>query len=227
MIYVTGDTHGGIERINDLEEKLGLQKGDYLIVCGDFGFIYYDNYVEQLVLNEFSTKEYTILFIDGNHENFPALFRFPEEIWNGGRVHRIRENVIHLMRGQVFEIEGKRIFAFGGALSTDRAFRKLNISYWDEEIPSKDEILEAKHNLEMCNYKVDYIVTHTAPTSVKELMCYQISELDADRAFTDYLDEVRCKVEYKKWFCGHFHVNRYATNSDNIKVLYEGTDALL
>ena len=227
MIYITGDTHGQLARLEKLEEYLELQKGDYLIICGDFGFIYYDNFVEELILNSLSQKNYTILFIDGNHENFPAIFRYPEEQWNGGKIHRIRENIIHLMRGQVFEIDGKSIFTFGGALSVDRAFRKLNISYWDEEVPNISEILEAKQNLEKCNGYVDYIITHTVPTSVKNLMHYTVGENDADKDFTDFLDEVRIIVNYKKWFAGHFHINRYATESDNIKILYEGTGVLI
>lgn len=227
MIYITGDIHGDISRIEKLETYLDLKEGDYLIICGDFGFLYYDNYIEELVLNSLSQKNYTIMFVDGNHENFPAIFRYPEERWEGGRIHRIKENVIHLMRGQVFEIDGKSIFTFGGALSVDRPFRKLNVSYWNEEIPNENEILEAKQNLEKCNGYVDYIITHTVPTSVKNLMHYTVDENDADKEFTDFLDEVRIMVNYKRWFAGHFHVNRYATESDNIKILYEGTDVLI
>lgn len=33
------------------------------------------------------------------------LEEYPVEIWNGGKVHRINDSVIHLMRGQVFESE--------------------------------------------------------------------------------------------------------------------------
>ena len=56
---------------------------------------------------------------------------------------------------------------------------------------------------------------------------YTVDENDADKEFTDFLDEVRIMVNYKRWFAGHFHVNRYATESDNIKILYEGTDVLI
>ena len=30
--------------------------------------------------------------------------------WHGGKVHEIRPHVLHLMRGQVFEIEDRNIF---------------------------------------------------------------------------------------------------------------------
>ena len=41
------------------------------------------------------------------------------EEWHGGRVHKIRDHVIHLMRGEMFDLDGKKIFAFGGARSHD------------------------------------------------------------------------------------------------------------
>ena len=36
MIYVTGDTHGQIDRFKE-KPVAGLKKGDTLIVLGDFG----------------------------------------------------------------------------------------------------------------------------------------------------------------------------------------------
>ena len=44
MIYITGDTHGEMSRFNSkLHMKLSnLKKDDFLIVAGDFGFIWDD-----------------------------------------------------------------------------------------------------------------------------------------------------------------------------------------
>lgn len=39
MIYVTGDTHGDIERFKSSGIHK-LKKGDSIIVCGDFGFVW-------------------------------------------------------------------------------------------------------------------------------------------------------------------------------------------
>lgn len=43
----------------------------------------------------------------------------PKEEWNGGHVHKVRENVIHLMRGEIFHLNGKSVYVFGGARSHD------------------------------------------------------------------------------------------------------------
>lgn len=72
---------------------------------------------EKYKLDWFDEKPFTTLFVDGNHENFDRLMAYPVEKWNGGNIHRISKSVIHLMRGQVFELEGKTIFTFGGASS--------------------------------------------------------------------------------------------------------------
>ena len=56
------------------------------------------------------------------------------EVWNGGYVHKLRHNLIHLMRGEIYIIEGKTFFTFGGGYSIDKPFRKENVSWWPAEI---------------------------------------------------------------------------------------------
>ena len=98
------------------------------------------------ILDELAEKPYQILFIDGNHENFNALNSYPVEEWNGGKVHRIRKNILHLMRGQVFTIEGKTFFTMGGAYSIDKHLRKEGYSWWSDEKPNDAENGESDEN---------------------------------------------------------------------------------
>ncbi|MBR0535286.1 MAG: metallophosphoesterase [Clostridia bacterium] len=231
MIFVTGDTHGVWERLNEFEFKAEPAEGDSVIVAGDFGFIFDGGEHDELILDALAKKSYTILFVDGNHENHPLLNTYPVEIWYGGKIHRIRHNVIHLMRGQVFELpisewEHRKVFTFGGAFSVDRGFRRLGESYWNEEIPSVEELEEGKRNLEAHNNTVDYIVTHTMPTSVIKLNGYYIDDKMPDKPLTDFLDFVRENVSYTRWFAGHFHENKYANDSDRIKIMYQSIDYL-
>ena len=67
MIYVTGDTHGDIERFKSREMKK-LGSGDTLIICGDFGFLWDDSRAERNALKKLASKDYTIAFVDGCHE---------------------------------------------------------------------------------------------------------------------------------------------------------------
>ena len=217
MLYITGDTHGKYD-INKLKEyrfKEGndLTKNDFLIICGDFGFVWKDeaDYTEDYWLDWLENRPYTVLFIDGNHENFHALnTRFPVKEWNGGKVHVLRPHVLHLMRGQVFILDGKKIFTMGGARSVDRgvftntADEDRGINWWDEEMPSCEEYAEARANLEKHGNKVDLIVTHDMPANYQYRLSYgryKPNELNF------FLEEVEGITEYKRWFCGHYHID--------------------
>lgn len=122
MIFVTGDTHGEPKRLNteNFPEQKELCREDYVIICGDFGLVFAEDKeskTETWWLNWLEDKNFTTLFVDGNHENFDRLNAMPEEEWQGGRVHKLREHVIHLMRGEMYRIDGADVFAFGGARS--------------------------------------------------------------------------------------------------------------
>lgn len=170
MLYVTGDTHN--ERLRFTYEEAAvnmLKSGDKLIVAGDFGFVFWDTDEEQEFRQFLAKKPYQILFVDGNHENHDLLNSFPVEILFGGKVHVIARDdegapkVIHLMRGQIYTIEGKKVFTFGGGFSIDRVYRKEGESWWSSEMPSDEDYKEAIKNLELNNFQVDFIVTHAAP----------------------------------------------------------------
>lgn len=207
MIYVTGDTHGDIIRFieNNMEDR-DWTENDYLMVCGDFGFVFLDNDEEEKKLDLLESKPYTICFCDGNHENFSKLNSYPKEEWCGGYVHKVRKNIIHLMRGQVFSIDGKKIFTMGGAYSIDRYMRILGESYWEEELPSNDEYKEAVSNLEKNNYSVDLIITHTAPQKAIHLLGKYPDGHDME--LTGFLEWVSRETEYKHWYFGHWHLDR-------------------
>ena len=105
-----------------------MTKHDTVIICGDFGGVWVkDESVrgkggwkeEKNHLDWLADKPFTTVFVDGNHENFQRLGRFQIDEWNGGKVHRIRPYILHLMWGQVFTIEGETYFVFGGASSHD------------------------------------------------------------------------------------------------------------
>ena len=129
-------------------------------------------------------------------------------------------------RGQIFELCGKRVFTMGGGSSHDiqggvletddpwflqkfhvlnakgAAFRINHQSWWKEELPSKEEYLEARRNLGEAGWKVDYIITHCAPTSIQNELLREMPKPDE---LTDFQEEVlqRCRFQYP--FFGHYH----------------------
>lgn len=115
MIFITGDIHGShdIHKFSTslFPMKNELSRSDYMIICGDFGLVWSNSAEERYWLKWLDSKPWTTLWIDGNHENFDLLKEYPIEDWHGGRVQKITENIIHLCRGNVFELEGRIIFA--------------------------------------------------------------------------------------------------------------------
>ena len=224
MIYVTGDTHGQID-ISKLfpgsfPDGKSLTRDDYMIICGDFGGVWFGDERDATRLEFYEEKKYTILFVDGNHENFDALNKYPVSEWHGGNVHMIRPNLIHLMRGQIFDIDGKKIFTFGGGLSIDKKRRIPYVSWWPEEEPSYNEINEALDNLKKVGNKVDYIITHAAPeTIMRNELCKLQPMLQMDCLTEKFLNEIYQKIEFKMWFCGHYHMDVWL-HSCKLQVLY-------
>ena len=228
-IIVTGDIHGNpFQRLNveNFPEGKTYTKEDYVIILGDFGLVWDDSAMEHSCLDWLENKPWTTLFIDGNHENYDLLNKFPIEEWGGGRVQKIRSSVIHLLRGEVYDIGGYKFLAMGGARSHDiqdgilevgdprikiwkkddfKFFRINHISWWEEEIPNEKKKKNALKNLAENDYKVDYILTHEAPSSDVILMDHLLYHPDE---YSKWLEmEIRQKVKYKKWFFGHYHLN--------------------
>lgn len=218
MILVTGDTHGSFNNLIDHCDKY-LSKDDYIIICGDFGIMFSNTEACKKQFTSILNKPYTICFVDGNHENFDYLNSFPVDTWKGGKVHEIAPNIYHLMRGQIFNIDNKTLFTFGGANSIDKEYRIPKISWWKEEMPTVEEMQEAIENLAKCNNKVDYILTHALPTSQLPLCASILGFNMHGDGLTDFLDKIDSKVRFKKWYCGHYHTDSKLDRKH--EVLYE------
>ena len=249
-VYVTGDIHGDPTRLanhNFYEQKEFSKNKDenVVIICGDFGLIWSrdeESANEGYWLKWLEDKPFTTVFVDGNHENHERLATYLVKEWNGGMVHEIRPHVLHLMRGEVYTIEGKKFFAMGGASSHDISdgiidydedgewrkkakaldkkgkymYRINGLSWWPEELPSEEEMDNGIKNLEKHNWTVDYVITHSPPASIIALLGWGLYDQDI---LTKYLEEVRSKIAYKMWVSGHMHIDKFANESDIL--LYE------
>ena len=248
MLFVTGDIHARpfprLDVASFYEQKETKQDTDFVIICGDFGLVWDETESdrEMKLLDKLEKKPFTTLFCDGNHENFDRLEKYPVEMWHGGKVHKIREHVIHLMRGQLYDLCGKKVFVFGGApshdiqdgvleaddprldewmRSYDKMFRVNHVTWWSQEIPSKKECTEGLATLDACDWKVDYVITHELPTESMRLLCarYKYGGVFPPNEVGEYLESIRQKLNYKCWFSGHHHEDAKLTSRD--VVLYE------
>jgi len=233
-IWITGDCHGDFNRFKKKIDNCfpKCKEENYVIVTGDFGLVFSKRQTlaeikDILFLNNLPFK---ILFVDGNHENHERLnTKYKCKMWHGGKVHFISNNIIHLMRGQVYEILGNKVFTFGGAMSHDIPYgvlykndhryldkkremeenglfyRTAYEDWWPNEISSESERREGLTNLNAVGNKVDFIITHCAPQSIQ-------NEIYRGKVITDeqaeYLESIKRDISYKKWFFGHYHSNR-------------------
>lgn len=229
-VWATGDTHIIFDRFStkNFPEQKTMSKSDIVLVCGDFGF--WDNSKENRYwLSWLDDKPFTTAFVAGNHDNYDMLAELPEEAWCGGKVNRIMDSIIHLKRGEIYTIQGKTFFTFGGARSQDiqdgilepddpffkekkkaldkkQAMYRINHkSWWKEEMPTQEEMEYGLANLAKHGNKVDYIITHDGPHKAMNLIYPGWIKRDELNTYFDKLSET---VSFSKWFFGHHHENR-------------------
>lgn len=229
-IYVTGDCHGEFSKFNSARFPEQAE-GDIVIIAGDFGGYWRDTPDERWWLKWLSEKPAQYCFVDGNHENYDRLNVLPVESWNGGLVQRLpHTNILHLMRGQMYNIDGCRIFTFGGTASHDisdgiipydengewrekeremlragkRMFRIEHLEWWKEEMPSEEEMQLGRDTLEANHWSCDYIITHDCPSGLRPFVARE-PEMNP---LVEYLQEINDKTDYKRWYFGHHHMDR-------------------
>lgn len=210
MIYITGDMHGDLDRLYSNEFKQ-LNEHDTLIIAGDFGFVWDGSKSENKLLKKLGSKKFNICFIDGPHDNLARIYSHRETIWKGGRVHRISGSLFHLCRGQIFNIEGCKIFTFGGGESSDKEIRNENNVWFKEELPSKRQMAAGAHNLESNNLKVDFFITHEPPAVVKRAMQMRAGKTIYTNMLNGYLEELNRNCEFSQWYFGSFHEDKVIT----------------
>ena len=224
-IYITGDIHGHVDihklsnknfrPDKNLKERYSVQgnedHNDYLIVTGDLGFPFHTVEFDENFnpkekqykywLNWLANKPYTILFCDGNHENFDFWDAQPVYEWHGGKVHihPNAPNIIHLIRGEVYDICGYSVLAFGGAASHDikPAFDCFGHCIWKGRVEGKS--WWAKHGIDISDIIKEHEYTPD-PTA-------------------EFLDEILASTDYRIWLCGHIHKD-YINYENKLAVLY-------
>ena len=218
-IFICADTHGfmNVKKIEKLVRDKHLHQEDYIVICGDVG-IGWNEQIGPELIDFYEGLGTNILFIDGNHENFNRLKRFPVEAWCGGCSHRVSDHIRYLCRGQVFNIGGKTFLTLGGADSHDKEMRQENVSWWKEEKITSADISIALKNLEKVNFRVDYVLTHTPSWRFSQKLfelftqCGEEFPVFLQSKFNNnesgkMLDGIETIVDFEKWFCGHWHID--------------------
>lgn len=226
MIYYTGDIHGQPFEIVRFCKKINLTREDTVVILGDVGANYYGNGRDNDLKDAFKKLKPTIFCIHGNHEMRPAaLPTYKQKKWNGGTVwfEEAYPNLLFAKDGEIFTIEGIRHIVIGGAYSVDKFYRLSRGYAWFEDEQPSDGIKEYVEQ-QLKSNKVDIVLSHTCPFKYEptETFLPGIDQSTVDTSTEEWLDKIEEAIEYRVWFCGHWHINK---RIDKMHFLFHGFES--
>lgn len=228
-IYITGDTHGEFERIKDFCESCGTLEEDILIILGDAGINYFLDQRDERLKSELAEYPITLFCIHGNHEEYPSEINSYEETeWHGGKVFYEEDypNLIFAQDGEIYDFDGKKAVALGGAYSVDKYYRLRNgLPWFDTEQPDDNVKEYAEKQLDRTGWKVDYVFSHTVPLSYEPRWAFlpSINQAMVDKTTEKWLEEIYNKLKFGQWFAGHYHVD---CSEGNVNIMFEEIEEL-
>lgn len=212
MVYITGDIHGSVSRIEDFCLKYSTTIEDTLIILGDTGFNYYRNYRDDWLKLTASELPITLFCIRGNHKERPENVEGYElEIFFGDDVYYqpTYPNIKFAKDGGIYNIEGKRCLTIGGAYSVDKFYRLSCGWQWFEGEQLKPEERDYIDSYVYKNPNYDYVLTHTCPYDIRptHLFLPNIDQSTVDTSMEEWLQKVSGNIKFDKWYFGHYHDN--------------------
>ena len=228
MIYITGDIHGNIFPIYRLCNVLNPTSEDIVVILGDVAVNYYLDNMDRRFKKKMSKLQPTFFCIHGNHECRPQnITSYKQKKWKSGIVLYEEEfpNILFPADGEIFTLDEMKCLVIGGAYSVDKDYRlKYGYQWWSDEQPS-DKI---KRYIEeqISNNKIDIVFSHTCPYKYIPTECFLsgIDQSTVDNSTEHWLDEIEDILEYKAWYCGHWHTNK---RIDRIHFLYHNIENLI
>lgn len=230
MIYITGDIHGEVFRVEEAVEKFNIGSEDILVLLGDVGMNYYgNNRGDKHRKKRMNKLGVPIFCIHGNHEMRPGtIVTYREMEWHGGTVYVEDEypNLLFAKDGDAYDMDGKKVIVIGGAYSVDKWHRlQCGLSWFPDEQPSEAIKASVEQKLEELNWKVDAVLTHTCPERYipGEAFLSSVNQATVDNGTEQWLDTIAERLDYRAWFCGHWHINK---RIDKMHFLFDGFELL-
>lgn len=224
-ILAVGDTHGNVQFWQHVFNAMSYLEYDVIVQVGDFGFWTHvpggEEYLDflEIVLTKKKVKLY---WVDGNHENFDALYDLPVQS-DGFR--KIRPHIFHIPRGHTWTWDKVKFMGFGGAYSIDQMPRVIDEmegapkSWWPQEFITDDEVERA-----IAAGPVDVLFSHDVPEGnqgLQEAFVLQkgwpLNPIELSRQQRVQLRRVFDSVRPSQLIHGHYHL-RYNGELDGCKI---------
>lgn len=213
-IYVTGDTHGKLKPVVSFCKNNGLREDDTVIILGDAGINYWLDDRDHWTKNTADKAKTTLFCLHGNHEARPCeALGYEKREFHGGDVwvEPAHPRIVFAIDGEVYDFNGIKCLVIGGAYSVDKWHRlATGGKWWPDEQPSDEVKAKVEGVLDKLGWKIDVVLSHTCPFSREPTEAF-LSGLDqstVDDSTERWLDMIERKLSYKKWYCGHFHIDK-------------------
>ncbi len=223
MIYYTGDIHGSKLEIVTFCMRFEPSENDTIIILGDVGANYYGDKRDNSLKASFAELKPTIFCIHGNHEMRPwNIPTYKTKEWNGGIVWYEEEypNILFAKDGEIYDIEGAKHLVIGGAYSVDKYYRiSRGYGWWEDEQPSEE--IKQYVEKQIKEKAFDVVLTHTCPFKYEPIETFLpgIDQSTVDTSTEKWLDKIEESIDYKAWYCGHWHINK---RIDKMHFLFHG-----
>lgn len=229
--FITGDKHRRFDKVKRFCRDTNTRRKDVLIILGDAGFNYYDDKRDDELKKEISDLNITLFCLHGNKENRPQnVGTYGIRSFCGGKVYYEPKypNIYFAIDGEIYTFEGNKYMVVGGAHSVDK-MRCLEegTPFWYDEMPDDTVRETVELNLQNEGNRIYGMMTHTCPidylptemfmstrqnASIKrkprKTKSKKLFKPDIDRSTEIWLGELEKKLDYKVWFCGHYHIDK-------------------
>ncbi len=229
--FITGDKHRDFEKVKQFCREMSTRRKDVLIILGDVGLNYYEDVRDDNLKKEISELNITLFCLHGNKENRPGnIGTYGVRSFCGGRVYYEPKypNIYFAIDGEIYHFEGRKYMVVGGAHSVDK-LRCIEEGkpFWEDEMPDEEIKAKVEEALRNEDNEIFGMMTHTCPIdylptemflSTKQKAAHKrkpqkasnkkIFEPDIDRSTEQWLGTLEQKLDYRVWFCGHYHVDK-------------------
>lgn len=225
MYYITGDTHGNLDRIITFCQNNNIDKKDTIIILGDVGLNYYEDSRSKRAKQYYSERICCdLLCIHGNHEKNPEYMKeMKEKEWKGGIVYYEEEfpTILYAKDGEIYDLDGKKAIALGGAYSVDKEYRLMMGWHWFADEQMAPEVMQrCEDTLDKVGWKVDYVLSHTVPLSAEpvEFFLKGIDQSKVDKTMEIWLETIKDRLQFERWYAGHYHCE--VEKQGNIEIMF-------
>lgn len=238
--FITGDKHRRFDKVKKFCQEMNTRRKDVLIILGDAGFNYYDDKRDDELKKEVTQLNITLFCLHGNKENRPQnISTYGIRSFCGGKVYYEPQypNIYFAIDGEIYTFEGKKYMVVGGAHSVDK-MRCLEEGspFWQDEMPDDTTKKAVESHLQREGNTIYGMMTHTCPIDYlptemfistrqnanimrksRKVKIKKPFKPDIDRSTEIWLGELEKELDYKVWFCGHYHIDK---EIDKIQMMY-------